>query len=82
MLCYLAESINAQLGEYAVQNLLPLASIIDAEPSNINSLLNELRIRSLPGDLSPVAVANSEIKSPANSSGDKKGDSSIYWGAF
>ncbi|MCC3515055.1 hypothetical protein [Microcoleus sp. PH2017_18_LLB_O_A] len=82
MLCYLAESINAQLGEYAVQNLLPLASILDAEPHHINGLLNELRIRSLPGDLSPVTAANSEIKSPPSSSGDKKGDSSIYWGAF
>jgi len=82
MLCYLAESINAQLGEYAVQNLLPLASILDAEPHNINGLLNELRIRALPGDLSPVAAANSDIKSPASSSGEKKGDSSIYWGAF
>ena len=82
MLCYLAESINAQLGDYAVQNLLPLASILDAKPHNINGLLNELRIRSLLGDLSSFAVANSEIESPANSSGDQKGDSSIYWGAF
>jgi len=82
MLCYLAESINARLGECAVQNLLPLASIIDAEPNNINALLNELRIRSLPGDLSPVTAANLEITSPAKESGDRKGDRSIYWGAF
>jgi hypothetical protein len=32
--------INAQLGEYAVQNLLPLASILDAEPHHINGLLS------------------------------------------
>jgi sacsin len=82
MLCYLAESINARLGECAVQNLLPLASIIDAEPNNINALLNELRIRSLPGDLSPVTAANLEITSPAKESGERKGDRSIYWGAF
>jgi len=50
MLCYLAESLNNQLDNYAVQNLLPLASIIDANPKNINKLLNELRIRSLPVD--------------------------------
>lgn len=47
MLSYLAESLNNQLGECAVQNLLPLASIIDAEPQNIDNLLNELRIRVL-----------------------------------
>ncbi|HEY9876211.1 MAG TPA: hypothetical protein V6D12_22465 [Candidatus Obscuribacterales bacterium] len=50
MLCYLAESLNNQMGEYRIQNLLPLASIIDAEPRKIRGLLNELRIRSLPGD--------------------------------
>ncbi len=82
MLCYLAESINAQLGEYAVQNLLPLASILDADPPHINGLLNELRIRYLPGDLSPVTAANLEITSPPKESGDKKGDRSIYWRAF
>lgn len=82
MLCYLAESINARLGEYAVQNLLPLASILDAEPNNINALLNELRIRSLPGDLSGVTAPNLEITSSAGEKGDRKGDSSIYWGAF
>jgi hypothetical protein len=47
MLSYLTESLNNQLGEYTVQNLLPLASIIDAEPQNINNLLSELRIRDL-----------------------------------
>ncbi|MEG3927958.1 hypothetical protein [Microcoleus sp. D3_18a_C4] len=82
MLCYLAESINARLGEYAVQNLLPLASILDAEPSNINALLNELRIRSLPGDLSPVTAPNLEITSSAGENGARQGDRSIYWGAF
>lgn len=61
MLCYLAESINNQLDNYAVQNLLPLASIIDAKPKNINNLLNELRIRSLPvDDNSPESIAPEE----------------------
>ena len=50
MLSYLAESLNNQLGEYSLQNLLPLASIIDAEPQNIHNLLNELRIRVLLDD--------------------------------
>ena len=50
MLCYLAESLNNQMGEYAVQNLLPLASILDASPRKIKALLNELRIRALSGD--------------------------------
>ncbi|HLO52450.1 MAG TPA: hypothetical protein VK211_28880 [Kamptonema sp.] len=50
MLCYIAENLNNQLSEYAVQNLLPLASIIDAEPENIINLLNELRIRPLPDE--------------------------------
>ncbi|MBW4574920.1 MAG: hypothetical protein KME08_06495 [Aphanothece sp. CMT-3BRIN-NPC111] len=47
IICYLAESINNQLGQYALKNLLPLASIIDAEPRNIKCLLDELRIKSL-----------------------------------
>jgi hypothetical protein len=82
MLCYLAESINARLGECAVQNLLPLASILDAEPNKINGLLNELRIRYLPGDISAVASTHSEVESTANYEGEKKGDGGIYWGAF
>ena len=50
MLSYLAESLNNQLSEYSLQNLLPLASIIDSEPQNIHNLLNELRIRVLLDD--------------------------------
>lgn len=81
MLSYLAESINDRLGEYAVKNLLPLASIIDAEPRHIHSLLNELRIRSLPSLVTatePESQADNVSKAAANSSGE----SSIYWGAF
>ena len=84
MLCYLAESVNAKLGEYAVKNLLPLASIIDAEPSNINSLLNELRIRSLPGGRSLVSASDSENQENniSKAATNSRGESSIYWGAF
>lgn len=81
MLSYLAASINTKLGEYAVKNLLPLASIIDAEPRNIHSLLNELRIRSLPSLVTatePENQADNVSKAVTNS----KGESSIYWGAF
>ncbi len=46
MLCYFAEVINSQLGNFSLDNLLPLASIIDAKPENISLLLDELRIRS------------------------------------
>ncbi|MEC4893101.1 MAG: hypothetical protein SAL07_07390 [Oscillatoria sp. PMC 1051.18] len=45
MLCYLAENINQQLRQCRLKNLLPLASILDTEPSKINDLLDELRIR-------------------------------------
>ena len=81
MLSYLAESINDRLGEYAVKNLLPLASIIDAEPRNIHNLLNELRIRSLPSVVTATKPENQEhniSKGATNSSSE----SSIYWGAF
>ncbi|MBE9120701.1 hypothetical protein IQ269_07685 [Tychonema sp. LEGE 07199] len=81
MLSYLAESLNARLGEYSVKNLLPLASIIDAEPCNIHSLLNELRIRSLPSLVTATEPENQEYnisKAATNS----RGESSIYWGAF
>ncbi len=81
MLCFLAESVNARLGEYAVKNLLPLASIIDAEPRHIHSLLNELRIRSLPSLVTatePENQADNVSKKVTNS----RGESSIYWGAF
>lgn len=81
MLCFLTESVNARLGEYTVKNLLPLASIIDAKPSMINSLLNELRIRSLPSLVTATESENPEdnmTKAATNS----RGESSIYWGAF
>ncbi|XZN93211.1 MAG: hypothetical protein ACM65M_10460 [Microcoleus sp.] len=81
MLCFLAESVNVRLGEYGVKNLLPLASIIDAKPSMINSLLDELRIRSLPSVVSDTKSENQENNIntlPKNS----RGESSIYWGAF
>ncbi len=81
MLCFLAESVNVRLGEYAVKNLLPLATIIDAKPSMINSLLDELRLRSLPSLVTDTATENQENNintSPKNS----RGESSIYWGAF
>ncbi|NEN88061.1 MAG: hypothetical protein F6K48_03675 [Okeania sp. SIO3H1] len=48
MLCYLTEIINIQLENFSLDNLLPLASIIDAEPENVTFLLNELRIKSFP----------------------------------
>jgi sacsin len=50
MLYYLSSSLNNQLGQYTLQNLLPLASIIDAQPKNINNLLNQLRIKALHQD--------------------------------
>ena len=81
MLSYLAESINDRLGEYAVTNLLPLASIIDAEPRNIHNLLNELRIRSFPSLVNanePEGQADNVSKAVRNS----RDESSIYWGAF
>ncbi|MEG3839592.1 hypothetical protein [Microcoleus sp. herbarium14] len=81
MLSYLAESVNARLGESALKNLLPLASIIDAEPRNINSLLNELRIRSLP---SIVTATDTEYRKDniSKAAAKSRGESSIYWGAF
>jgi sacsin len=90
MLCYLAESLNNQLGQYAVQNLLPLASIIDTEPKNIRSLLNELRIRSLPGDNAPTqeTTSNSQEQednsntAPIAPTATRTFDSSIYWGGY
>jgi hypothetical protein len=81
MLSYLAESINDRLGQYAVKNLLPIASIIDAEPRHIHSLLNELRIRSLPSLVTatePENQADNVSKAMTNS----RDESSIYWGAF
>ena len=50
MLYYLSSSLNNQLGQYTLQNLLPLASIVDAQPKNISNLLNQLRIKALHQD--------------------------------
>ncbi|HEY9693750.1 MAG TPA: hypothetical protein V6D15_16210 [Oculatellaceae cyanobacterium] len=47
MLYYLSSSLNNQLRQYTLQNLLPLASIIDAQPKHISNLLNQLRIKAL-----------------------------------
>lgn len=81
MLSYLAESINDRLGEYAVKNLLPLASIIDAEPRHIHSLLNELRIRSLPSLVTATEQEN-QADNVSRTVTNSRGESSIYWGAF
>ncbi|HBK97813.1 MAG TPA: hypothetical protein DD001_11090 [Microcoleaceae bacterium UBA10368] len=81
MLCFLTESVNARLGEYAVKNLLPLASIIDAEPRNIHSLLNELRIRSLPS-LVTATESENQADNVSKKVTNSRGESSIYWGAF
>ncbi|MEG3877322.1 hypothetical protein QT972_08055 [Microcoleus sp. herbarium7] len=81
MLSYLADSVNARLGEYAVKNLLPLASIIDANPRNIHSLLNELRIRSLPS-LVIAAEPENQADNVSKAATNSQGESSIYWGAF
>ncbi|MFM9267082.1 hypothetical protein [Tychonema sp. BBK16] len=81
MLSYLAESINDRLGQYAVKNLLPLASIIDAEPRHIHSLLNELRIRSLPSLVTAPELEN-QVDNVSKTARNAEGDSSIYWGAF
>jgi hypothetical protein len=81
MLSYLAESINDRLGQYAVKNLLPLASIIDAEPRHIHSLLNELRIRSLPSLVTATELEN-QADNVSKAARNSPGESSIYWGAF
>ncbi len=81
MLSYLAESINDRLGQYAVKNLLPLASIIDADPRHIHSLLNELRIRSLPSLVTAPELEN-QADNVSKAAINSPGESSIYWGAF
>ncbi|WP_413166916.1 sacsin N-terminal ATP-binding-like domain-containing protein [Capilliphycus salinus ALCB114379] len=48
MLSYLTESLNHHFGEFGLENLLPLANLIDTEPTQIHPLLDELRICSLP----------------------------------
>ncbi|MDY7024161.1 MAG: hypothetical protein SWJ54_22900, partial [Cyanobacteriota bacterium] len=48
MLSYLTASLNHHLSEFCLENLLPLASLIDTQPTQIHSVLDELRIGSLP----------------------------------
>ncbi|NES06736.1 MAG: hypothetical protein F6K22_30315 [Okeania sp. SIO2F4] len=74
MLCYLAEVINSQLGNFSLDNLLPLASIIDDEPENISVLLDELRIRSFHNQ--------ENVDSSPDSTDTKNSNNQIYWGAF
>ncbi|MEA5499426.1 hypothetical protein VB834_08965 [Limnoraphis robusta Tam1] len=62
MLSYLTESLNHHLGEFGLENLLPLASLIDAKPTQIHSLLDELRICSLSSS-QYSETASSEITS-------------------
>ncbi|MGL4500133.1 MAG: protein NO VEIN domain-containing protein [Planktothrix sp.] len=61
MAVYLAEAINNSMivGDCHLSNLLPLARILDTEPSKIQTLLNELRIRSLPGEVDESSETNS-----------------------
>ncbi|MEC4989945.1 MAG: hypothetical protein SAJ37_14535, partial [Oscillatoria sp. PMC 1068.18] len=56
MLCYLAENINQQLRQDRLSNLLPLASILDAELSKISNLLDELRIRHLAAEFNDFSA--------------------------
>ena len=63
MLSYLTESLNHHFGEFGLENLLPLANLIDAEPTQIHPLLDELRICSLSTSEFSEA-ANLEITSP------------------
>ena len=63
MLSYLTESLNHHFGEFGLENLLPLANLIDTEPTQIHPLLDELRICSLSTSEFSEA-ANLEITSP------------------
>jgi sacsin len=47
-LSYLTDSLNQQLGELALGNLLHLAVMIDTKPSQIPGLLDQLRVGRLP----------------------------------
>ncbi|NMG60924.1 hypothetical protein E1H12_21040, partial [Geitlerinema sp. P-1104] len=47
-LSYLTDSLNQQLGELALGNLLHLAVMIDAKPRQIPGLLDQLRVGRLP----------------------------------
>ncbi len=90
MVGYLAESLNNQLGEYALKNLLPLTRIIDEDPRNIRSLLNELRIRSLTvGENEPIEIVGtppSEETTPdipfVNITDVGKSENPYPWGQF
>ncbi|MGD1808956.1 hypothetical protein ACP6PL_26445 [Dapis sp. BLCC M126] len=76
MLCYLAEILNSQLESFSLDNLLPLTIIIDAEPENIRSLLDELRIRSFQNQ----EIVDVNLSS--DSTDTKNSNNQIYWGAF
>lgn len=76
MLCYFVEVINSQLGNFSLDNLLPLASIIDVEPENISSLLDELRIRSFQNE------EIIDVDFSPDSTDTKNSNNQIYWGAF
>ncbi|MFW6357912.1 MAG: sacsin N-terminal ATP-binding-like domain-containing protein [Chroococcales cyanobacterium] len=78
MSSYLAEILNIQLEEYSLNNLLPLALILNSPPNTIHALLNELRIR----DFGNRRNLNAPSVPPEE---DKKDDSfgkHIYWGSF
>jgi|GEM_PF-1305859 len=47
-LSYLTDSVNQQLGELALGNLLHLAVMIDSKPAQISRLLDQLRVGRLP----------------------------------
>ncbi len=76
MLCYFVEVINSQLGNFSLDNLLPLASIIDVEPENITLLLDELRIRSFQNE---EIVDVDFYPEPTDT---KNSNNQIYWRAF
>ena len=77
MLCYLAEIVNIQLGNFSLDNLLPVASIIDAESENISFILNELRISSFPSEKNISADLFQDSINSKDSSSNQ-----IYWGEF
>ncbi len=60
MVVYLAEAINSSMivGDCPLNNLLPLARILNAKPSNIKNLLTEFRIRPLPGEVDEPSETN------------------------
>ncbi|MEB3828877.1 protein NO VEIN domain-containing protein [Phormidium sp. CCY1219] len=51
MVGYIAEALNnSLLDDFLLKNLWPLVRILDTDPAKIKGLLDELRIRALPGD--------------------------------